>query len=110
METCLQIFKLKFECNQSNRTIAAALRVSPSTVYEVLSRFTAASLSWPLPDALLPEKLEKMLFPTRRMRTSELIVGWQSFLDSQGERWISRKPFTGAAYSDFKDSGLVAKK
>ncbi|MGX8943170.1 hypothetical protein ACWWJF_27255 [Symbiopectobacterium sp. Eva_TO] len=62
METCLQIFKLKFECNQSNRTIAAALRVSPSTVYEVLSRFTAASLSWPLPDALLPEKLEKMLF------------------------------------------------
>ncbi|MGX8942400.1 hypothetical protein ACWWJF_21455 [Symbiopectobacterium sp. Eva_TO] len=50
METCLQIFKLKFECNQSNRTIAAALRVSPSTVYEVLSRFTAASLSWPLPD------------------------------------------------------------
>lgn len=86
METCLQIFKLKFECNQSNRTIAAALRVSPSTVYEVLSRFTAASLSWPLPDALLPEKLEKMLFPTRRMRTSELIAPDWLYIDTELRR------------------------
>lgn len=53
METCLQIFKLKFERGQSNRTIAGVLGISPSTVYEVLSRFTAASLSWPLPEALL---------------------------------------------------------
>lgn len=55
-------------------------------MYEVLSRFTAASLSWPLPEALSPEKLEKMLFPSRKMRASELIAPDWLYIDTELRR------------------------
>lgn len=121
METCLQIFKLKFERSQSNRNIAVALGVSPSTVYEVLSRFKAASLSWPLPDTLSPEQLEKMLFPARGTPVTGLIAPDWLYIDTELRRqgvtrqllWMEYSAETGEmalGYSQFCRSYLKWKK
>uniref|UniRef100_UPI0024A6EC58 tail fiber domain-containing protein n=1 Tax=Serratia marcescens TaxID=615 RepID=UPI0024A6EC58 len=121
METCLQIFKLKFERSQSNRNIAVALGVSPSTVYEVLSRFKAASLLWPLPDTLSPEQLQKMLFPARGTPVTGLISPDWLYIDTELRRqgvtrqllWMEYSAETGEmalGYSQFCRSYLKWKK
>ncbi|MDD9849823.1 transposase, partial [Escherichia coli] len=49
METCFKILQLKFDKKLTNRCIGLTLHISASTVFEVLARFKASSLSWPLP-------------------------------------------------------------
>ncbi|MBN6398518.1 IS66 family insertion sequence element accessory protein TnpB, partial [Escherichia coli] len=41
--------QLKFDKKLTNRCIGLTLHISASTVFEVLARFKASSLSWPLP-------------------------------------------------------------
>ncbi|EFE7000846.1 hypothetical protein GII65_02165 [Escherichia coli] len=48
METCFKILQLKFDKKLTNRCIGLTLHISASTVFEVLARFKASSLSWPL--------------------------------------------------------------
>ena len=43
-----EILRLKYEAELSNRAIAAACKVSNSTVGEYLKRAEAAGISWPL--------------------------------------------------------------
>lgn len=52
METCFKILQFKYGQKLSNRRIGLTLKISPSTVYEVLSRFKTTSLPWPLPERL----------------------------------------------------------
>ncbi|EIQ50225.1 putative transposase domain protein, partial [Shigella sonnei 4822-66] len=47
METCFKILQLKFDKKLTNRCIGLTLHISASTVFEVLARFKASSLSWP---------------------------------------------------------------
>ena len=47
----------------SNRKIANICNVGKSTVADYLRRATAAGLSWPLPDNLGEEQIERLLFP-----------------------------------------------
>lgn len=44
METCFKILQFKYGQKLSNRCIGLTLKISPSTVYEVLSRF---KIDWP---------------------------------------------------------------
>lgn len=46
METCFKILQLKFDKKLTNRCIGLTLHISASTVFEVLARFKASSLSW----------------------------------------------------------------
>ncbi|WP_141218475.1 hypothetical protein, partial [Escherichia coli] len=39
--------------------------ISASTVFEVLARFKASSLSWPLPADISHDTLEKLIFPPK---------------------------------------------
>ncbi len=48
METCFKILQLKFGQKLTHRCIALTLNISPSTVFEVISRFNATLLAWPL--------------------------------------------------------------
>jgi transposase len=48
----------------SNERIAGALQVSKGTVHNVLERFSASSLSWPLPEQLSDTALEEALYGT----------------------------------------------
>src|SRR5215207_9632764 len=47
----------------SDRTIACQIGVARSTIQEYLARVEAAGLSWPLPDELTDEALDRLLFP-----------------------------------------------
>lgn len=65
METCFQILQLKFGQKLPHRCIALTLNINPSTVFEVLSRFNATLLAWPLPESVTPDALEKLIFPPK---------------------------------------------
>ena len=59
-----EVLRLKFVGGLSTREIARRLGVAPSTVREMLKRFAAADLTWPLPDDVTEELLEAKLFAT----------------------------------------------
>ena len=48
MRKIREVFRLKFDCDISNRQIAISCNIARSTVGEYLFRFQQAALSWPL--------------------------------------------------------------
>jgi transposase len=62
MRKIKEILRLKHEVGLSVRQIAKSCSVGKSTVYEYLSRASAAGLSWPLDDSMDEARLERLLF------------------------------------------------
>jgi len=62
MRKTKEVFRLKFDCQLSNRKIAESCLIARSTVAEYLFRFHQAALSWPLPEAMDDARLEELLF------------------------------------------------
>jgi len=63
MRKIREVLRLKFDCALSGHRIAQSCQISRSTVADYLYRFEKAGLSWPLPEDLSEEELEKKLFP-----------------------------------------------
>lgn len=63
MRKIKEVFRLKFDCNLSNRKIAESCNIARSTVADYLFRFQQASMTWPLPDGMDDTQLEQLLFP-----------------------------------------------
>jgi transposase len=63
MRKIREVFRLKFDCDISNRQIAKSCKIARSTVAEYLFRFQQAALSWPLPQHLDDNQLEQLLYP-----------------------------------------------
>jgi len=63
MRMIKEVLRLHYSCGQSNKQISKALGCSRSTVAEYLHRALAAGLSWPVPDELDDEQIERRLFP-----------------------------------------------
>jgi transposase len=59
------VLRLHHACGRSNREIARAVRVSPSTVADYLRRARLAGLTWPLADGLTERAVEAALFPVQ---------------------------------------------
>ena len=72
METCFKILQLKYDQKLTNRCIGLTLKISASTVFEVLARFKATSLSWPLPAGMSHDALEKLIFPAKGTQTHQI--------------------------------------
>ncbi len=83
METCFKILQLKFDKKLTNRCIGLTLHISASTVFEVLARFKASSLSWPLPADISHDTLEKLIFPPKDTFASELVMPDMLYLDTE---------------------------
>lgn len=64
MRKIKEILRLKHEAGLSNRAIARACSVGKESVREYLCRASESGLSWPLPEGLEEEALERLLFPT----------------------------------------------
>lgn len=83
METCFKILQLKFDKKLTNRCIGLTLHISASTVFEVLARFKASSLSWPLPADISHDTLEKLIFPPQDTSASELVMPDMLYFDTE---------------------------
>lgn len=62
MNDIKEVFRLKFELKQSNRTIGHSLGIGRSTVGNYIERFTRCGLAWPLPEELSHSQLLNCLF------------------------------------------------
>ncbi len=63
MRRIKEIMRLSWGCGISARQVSRSLKVARSTVGEYLRRARTAGLSWPLPEELDEETLERKLFP-----------------------------------------------
>jgi len=63
MRKIREVVRLWWDLKASGREIALSLGIARSTVGEYLHRAEAAGLSWPLPESLSDEDLERLLFP-----------------------------------------------
>ena len=63
MRKIREVFRLKFDCELSNRKIAKSCQIARSTVAEYLFRFQQATLSWPLSEDMDDTQLEHLLYP-----------------------------------------------
>jgi len=62
MRQVREVLRLKWACGLSDRQIARSLRISRPTVAGYLQRAKGVGLSWPLPEDLDEEALERQLF------------------------------------------------
>jgi len=63
MRKIKEMLRLHFEVGLSNREIGRSLSVSHTTISELLGRFQAAGMSWPLPEGIDEAALEAALYP-----------------------------------------------
>lgn len=63
MRKVKEALRLKFSCGLSVSGIARSLCVARSTVSEYLSRADSGGISWPLPDDIDDDALQRLLFP-----------------------------------------------
>jgi hypothetical protein len=63
MRTIREILRLRWEAGLSHRAIAVSCRKGQTTVQDYLLRAKAAGLSWPLPEGMNDDELERLLFP-----------------------------------------------
>jgi len=69
-----ETLRLRHVCKLSQREIAGAVRVAPSTVSDYLTRANAAGLSWPLPEGIDDDALERLLFVQPEHPAAEVMV------------------------------------
>lgn len=63
MRKIKEVLRLRWEAELSQREIGLSCRLGRSTVRDYLLRADAAGLSWPLPEEMDEEALERVLFP-----------------------------------------------
>lgn len=64
MRTIKEVLRLRWEAGLSHQAIALSCRLGQTTVRDYLLRAEAAGLSWPLPEGMNEEELERLLFPS----------------------------------------------
>lgn len=63
MRKIKEVLRLSWACQQSQRQVARQCSLSRPTVKDYVARAEVAGLSWPLPDDLGDDQLERLLFP-----------------------------------------------
>jgi transposase len=63
MRKIREVLRLRLQCGLTQRQVAQSCKVGLGTVYEYTRRARDAGLSWPLPEGLTDEELDRRLFP-----------------------------------------------
>ena len=90
MRKIKEVLRLKYEAKLSNRAIARSCNISHKTVKRYLERANKAGLSWPLPEGMSDEALERMLFPEASPQPGEVDLPDMAWV----ERELKRKGVT----------------
>ncbi len=72
MRKIKEVLRLKYEAGLSNRAIARSCNISHKTVREYLKRAEEAGITWPLPEGMDDEALEKTLFTREQQQTGKV--------------------------------------
>jgi len=67
MRQVREILRYHFEKKLSRERIAGALGLSKGAVHNTLNRFLVAGLTWPLPETVHDDELEKRLYPKKEL-------------------------------------------
>src|SRR5450759_2887472 len=89
MRKTKEILRLAQESGLSNRQIARSLNVSATTVGECLRRAREAGITWPLPEGMDDEALEKALYGEAEREPSKTVPDMKLL-----HRELSRKAVT----------------
>lgn len=65
MSKIKELLRPKFYCHLPNRSISACLNIGCGTLSDVVTRFRASQLAWPLPEDITESQLEALLYPER---------------------------------------------
>jgi len=63
MKNIREVLRLRWECGLSERMAASSCSLARSTVAKYVRRAREAGLSWPLPEGLTDEELDRRVFP-----------------------------------------------
>ena len=87
MRKTKDILRLSQEAGLANRQIARSLNISATTVGECLKRAREAQITWPLPEGMDDEVLEKALYG--ETEAIQVVVGERSWrkVDKSDRRW-----------------------
>lgn len=93
MRKIKETLRLSHACGLSQRKIARAVRVAPSTVSDYLKRAKAAGLSWPLPEGYDDKELERLLFaqPDRSSAKPSPVPKWAEVREALCQKGVTRQ-------------------
>ncbi|ECG5644773.1 hypothetical protein E1K64_24190 [Salmonella enterica subsp. enterica serovar Poona] len=83
MKTCFKSIQLKLDQKLTNRYIGLTMKISVSTVFEVVVRFKATSLPWPLPDTVSHNDLENVSSRLKGMSQPALVAPDLLYFDTE---------------------------
>lgn len=63
MRKIREVLRLRLQCGLTQRETAESCKIGLGTVYEYVRRARHAGLTWPLPETLSDEELDRLLFP-----------------------------------------------
>lgn len=111
MNKIKDILRLRFDAGLSLRDISKCCAVGPATVSEVLSRFSASGLTWPLPEQCSDTDLENAVYKGRnvsRYKRQPDFVGMHQELKRKGmtklllwQEYREQDPATAYGYTQF---------
>ncbi len=68
-----EVLRLRFEKQMSSRQIGSALGIGRTTAREYIQRAQEANLTWPLPEEMNDEGLQKLLFPSSPLQIEKAL-------------------------------------
>jgi len=92
MRKAKEILRLRQEAKLSYRAIARACSVSKDTVRDYLCRASEAGLSWPLPEGLTEEDLERQLYPVEiNLGGKRTLPDWAEIHQELRQKGVTRQ-------------------
>ncbi len=79
MNKVKEVLRLKYDCGLSNRSIVSCLKLGPSTISELLTRFKQSQLGWPLPKGCSDTDLTKALYHSKKASRDKVMPGFTQY-------------------------------
>ncbi len=79
MNKIKEVLRLKYDCGLSNRSIASCLKLGPSTISELLTRFKHSPLGWPLPESCSDADLTQALYHGKKASRDKVMPDFTQY-------------------------------